>query len=122
MPTIWQKDTLSGICRFFWRRRCLFVVHVFDLLPIAMGLSHCLSDAKHDRALLKAIGNLELTVPNAEALSKLGHKLEDVACRTRRLMKIFCIKEPLICLNVPLFPSSSERKAVDDATMMREAI
>ncbi|KAI9080429.1 hypothetical protein K1719_037543 [Acacia pycnantha] len=33
------------------------------------------------RALLNAIGNLELTGPYAEALSKLGHKLEDVACQ-----------------------------------------
>ncbi|XP_054800677.1 alpha-1,4 glucan phosphorylase L isozyme, chloroplastic/amyloplastic [Prosopis cineraria] len=32
------------------------------------------------RALLNAIGNLELTGPYAEALSKFGHKLEDVAC------------------------------------------
>ncbi|KAL5153071.1 Alpha-1,4 glucan phosphorylase L isozyme, chloroplastic/amyloplastic [Glycine soja] len=31
------------------------------------------------RALLNAIGNLELTGPYAEALSKLGHKLENVA-------------------------------------------
>ncbi|KAH1100021.1 hypothetical protein GYH30_035264 [Glycine max] len=31
------------------------------------------------RALLNAIGNLELTGPHAEALSKLGHKLENVA-------------------------------------------
>lgn len=31
------------------------------------------------RALLNAIGNLELNGPYAEALSKLGHKLEDVA-------------------------------------------
>ncbi|KAI4352498.1 hypothetical protein L6164_006744 [Bauhinia variegata] len=31
------------------------------------------------RALLNAIGNLELTGPYAEALSKLGYKLEDVA-------------------------------------------
>ncbi|KAG5082138.1 hypothetical protein JHK82_052299 [Glycine max] len=31
------------------------------------------------RALLNAIGNLELTGPYAEALSKLGHKLESVA-------------------------------------------
>ncbi|KAG4906449.1 hypothetical protein JHK82_055092 [Glycine max] len=31
------------------------------------------------RALLNAIGNLELIGPYAEALSKLGHKLENVA-------------------------------------------
>lgn len=31
------------------------------------------------RALLNAIGNLELTGSYAEALTKLGHKLEDVA-------------------------------------------
>ncbi|KAI9116684.1 hypothetical protein K1719_012342 [Acacia pycnantha] len=37
-----------------------------------------------DRALLNAIGNLELTGLNAEALSKLGHKLEDVACQDIR--------------------------------------
>ncbi|XP_020222157.1 alpha-1,4 glucan phosphorylase L isozyme, chloroplastic/amyloplastic [Cajanus cajan] len=33
------------------------------------------------RALLNAIGNLELTGPYAEALSKLGYKLENVACQ-----------------------------------------
>ncbi|KAE9612625.1 putative glycogen phosphorylase [Lupinus albus] len=33
------------------------------------------------RALLNAIGNLELTGPYAEALSKLGYRLEDVACQ-----------------------------------------
>ncbi|KAK4270696.1 hypothetical protein QN277_019473 [Acacia crassicarpa] len=33
------------------------------------------------RVMLNAIGNLKLTGPNAEALSKLGHKLEDVACQ-----------------------------------------
>lgn len=33
------------------------------------------------RALLNAIGNLELTGAYAEALSKLGHTLEDVACQ-----------------------------------------
>ncbi|KAK4284318.1 hypothetical protein QN277_001170 [Acacia crassicarpa] len=32
------------------------------------------------RVMLNAIGNLKLNGPNAEALSKLGHKLEDVAC------------------------------------------
>lgn len=31
------------------------------------------------RALLNAIGNLELSGPYAEALRKLGHNLEDVA-------------------------------------------
>ena len=31
------------------------------------------------RALLNAIGNLELSGPYGEALEKLGHNLEDVA-------------------------------------------
>lgn len=31
------------------------------------------------RALLNAIGNLQLSGPYAEALRKLGHNLEDVA-------------------------------------------
>ncbi|KAI9088931.1 hypothetical protein K1719_029210 [Acacia pycnantha] len=41
----------------------------------------CYGSIEEDRALLNAIGNLELTGLNAEALSKLGHKLEDVACQ-----------------------------------------
>lgn len=35
------------------------------------------------RALVNAIGNLELTGPYAEALSKLGYKLENVAHQVR---------------------------------------
>jgi glycogen phosphorylase len=37
------------------------------------------------RALLNAIGNLELTGPYAEALSQLGYKLENVAHQVRYL-------------------------------------
>lgn len=33
--------------------------------------------------MLNAIGNLELTGAYAEALSKLGHELENVACQVR---------------------------------------
>lgn len=35
------------------------------------------------RALLNAIGNLELTGEYAEALNKLGHNLENVASKVR---------------------------------------
>lgn len=40
------------------------------------------------RALLNAIGNLELTGAYAEALSKLGYELENVACQVRLSDKI----------------------------------
>lgn len=38
------------------------------------------------RALLNAIGNLELSGAYAEALTKLGHNLEDVAKQVRCLL------------------------------------
>ena len=38
------------------------------------------------RALLNAIGNLELTGPYAEALSKLGYTLENVASQVRHFI------------------------------------
>ena len=39
----------------------------------------------HGRALLNAIGNLELIGAYAEALKKLGHNLENVAREVRYL-------------------------------------
>lgn len=44
------------------------------------------------RALLNAIGNLQLSGPYAEALKKLGHNLEDVANQVFFLISILLIE------------------------------
>lgn len=51
------------------------------LLLIIFAVAICVS--LQGRALLNAIGNLELTGEYAEALEKLGHTLETVASQVR---------------------------------------
>lgn len=48
-------------------------------------MKHLTSPFLQGRALLNAIGNLELTGAYAEALKKLGHSLEDVDREVRCL-------------------------------------
>lgn len=57
-----------------------------------MFVKYFQSPLMQGRALLNAIGNLELTGAYAEALKKLGHNLEDVA----REVKSFMILKSLI--------------------------
>jgi len=54
---------------------------------ICYVLCFCMSQG---RALLNAIGNLELSGAYADALRKLGHELEDVAGQVRCFYDKFC--------------------------------
>ena len=52
------------------------------------------------RALLNAIGNLELSGPYAEALKKLGHNLEEVASQVN--MDYFIYRVPSLSVVVSM--------------------
>lgn len=55
----------------------------FDLHSFPTNVIHYGLILLQGRALLNAIGNLELSGSYAEALRKLGHNLEDVARQVR---------------------------------------